>query len=444
MSTQPKPTRLVDAPGGELAALLAPVTPEAFVNEYWGKKPLFVKGFRDKFKGFFDGPAFIQAIAAPPISGRGSPDFLRASFDKKTPPPSGEPADMTQAFPIAPELAGPLYEAGATLCATDLEQRVPRLAYFAAAIKRQLGYPGKVSFNGYLSAAGAGLNWHFDGRIASSLQIEGSKRWRYSNAVAIEWPRGNGAMMTDGTARYGDSKTVARAPWEQLKPLDEKAISEVVLEPGDLLILPAGTWHDASGGTAGSLALNLSFNPVAYTSLLGDLLDSILASDPGWRGPMPLLPRRAGTPGEVDPRTLDALARQLGNAADALRAIAADSTQMVALWSSFVQSQSPPVKPPAPITSAIRETDRFRVRADGNLYALAAERGTKLSVWIGMRPTSDATGDAMRFVQKALAEKAFAAGQCLGWNIGATKLTWEDVTQVLAHLVTEGLLEPAT
>jgi hypothetical protein len=429
--------RIVDAPGEELATLLAPITPEAFVGEYWGKKPLFIEGFRDKYKGFFDGPAFIQAVSAP-----GRPDTLRASFDKRTPvKPAHGAADVTQAFPISGELAGPLYEAGATLCMTDIDQRVPRLAYFAAALKRQLGYPGRVSFNAYLSAAGSGLNWHFDGRIASSLQIEGSKRWRYSKSVAIEWPRGNGTMMTDGTALYGDSKTAGRAPWERLAPLDQSAIEEVLLEPGDLLILPAGTWHDASGGDTGSLALNLAFNPVAYTSIFGDLLDTLLASDPGWRGPTPLLPVRSGAPGEVDPRALEALAKQLRSASDALRALAADSSQVVALWSSYVQGGGPPVPPPRPLTDPIARTDRFRVRADGNVYARTVEKGTKLSVWVGARPTAESMGDAMRFVQRVLATREFAAADCLGWNDGGMKLGWNDVEQVLAHLVNEGLLE---
>ena len=190
---------------------------------------------------------------------------------------------------------------GATLCVTEIERRVPRLAYFIAAIKRQLGYPGKVSFSGYLSPPGVGFNWHFDGRIASTLQIEGTKRWRFSKRTAIDWPRGNGVLQTDGAGRYGDSDTVPREEWERLEPFDKKQITEVLLEPGDLLILPAGTWHDACGGTTGSLALNLSFTPIPYTALIGDLLGTLLSRQPGWRGRR-RCPRRGGVSGEADPR----------------------------------------------------------------------------------------------------------------------------------------------
>src|SRR5271155_1374063 len=83
MASEPGRAALVSAPGGELAALLHPVTPESFVREYWGRKPLFVKGFRDKYKGLFDREAFVKALGSAPAP----PDFLHASFDKK----SGEP-----------------------------------------------------------------------------------------------------------------------------------------------------------------------------------------------------------------------------------------------------------------------------------------------------------------------------------------------------------------
>jgi ribosomal protein L16 Arg81 hydroxylase len=445
-----KQVRLVEAAGVELEALLHPVTPASFVSEYWGKKPLYVKGFRDKFKGFFDGPALTHAIANP---GNASPDHLHASFDKKgagqaqarPKPASNEPEDVARTFPIPPEMAGTLFDAGATLCLTDVHARVPRLAHFVAAIKRQLGYPGRVAFAAYLSPAGAGFNWHFDGRIASTLQIEGSKRWRFSNRPALDWPRGNGVLLSDGSARYGDSKTHPREAWERLEPLDKKRVTEVNLEPGDLLILPAGTWHDAAGGSTGSLALNLSFTPVSYTSLVGDLLDALLAQNAGWRSPTPLLSVPGGAPWEVDPRGLEAISTQLAAAAEALRAMSADSAAMVKLWSAFVQNASPPIPLAPSIAGRIAEEDRFRLRADGNVYVRDVrdvDGGTKLSVTIGSRST-EAGGPAQRFLRRALLAKEFAAGDCLAWGEAGVRLAWGDVEQFLAHLVAEGLLERA-
>jgi hypothetical protein len=62
MISSASPVSLVDASGEELRTLLSPISPEIFVREYWAKKPLFVKGFEAKFKGFFDGETFSRAV----------------------------------------------------------------------------------------------------------------------------------------------------------------------------------------------------------------------------------------------------------------------------------------------------------------------------------------------------------------------------------------------
>jgi hypothetical protein len=430
---------VVSALGTELAALLHPIAPETFVREYWGRKPLFVKGFPDKYRGLFDRAAFVKALAGSPAPA----DFLHASFDKKGGDPmlgaGGAPKDIPATiFMASPEQAGALYAGGATLCATQLESRVPTLQPFVAAIKRQLGYPGKVTFNGYLSPAGSGFNWHFDMRIASTFQIDGSKRWRFSNRPCVSWPQANGVLRTDGTGRYVDAK-VGSESWASIPPFDEKDVTEVVLEPGDLLVLPAGTWHDARGGNAGSLALNLSFTPVSYAVLFRDLLESRLSEDPDWRSPPPLLPRLEGRPGEVDAQALEAIGRQLGRAAEALGSITGDSAAMVRLWTSFVQNAAPPaVSVPAP--EPVLATDRLRVRADGNVYVRTADQGAKLFVSIGAAGLAVA-GTAVRFLQGVLSAGEFVAGDSVKWGDEGKPLTWREVEATLNHLLREGLLE---
>lgn len=433
---------LVSALGSELRALLHPVTPEAFVREYWGQKPLFVKGFPDKYRGLFDREAFVKALSGPPAP----PDFLHASFDKKGGDPMlgapGTPKDMpATVFAASPEQAGALYAGGATLCATQLESRVPSLAPFVAAIKRQLGYPGRVTFNAYLSPAGSGFNWHFDMRIASTFQIDGTKRWRYSNRPCVPWPQANGVLRTDGSGRYVDAK-VGTEGWARIPAFDEKAVTEVLLEPGDLLILPAGTWHDACGGSSGSLALNLSFTPVSYAVLLRDLLESMLSADPAWRSPAPLLPKLDGRPGEVDPEALDAINREIAKAAETLGTSGADTASVVRLWTSFVQNANPPaaaVTAAAP-AAAILAGDRLRVRADGNVYVRTADQGTKLFVSVGAAGLA-VGGTAVAFLQRVLSVREFAAGDAVQWGDGGKPLTWREVEATLNHFLREGLLE---
>jgi ribosomal protein L16 Arg81 hydroxylase len=430
---------LVESVGEELRALLSPISPEAFVHEYWAQKPLFVKGFPDKYKGFFDRDAFIRALAQ---GGPAAPDFLRASFDKKDgakSPAEGSPAGAASVtFNVTPDQAVPLFKAGATLCATQMESRVPTLAPFVAAIKRQLGYPGRATFSAYLSPAGAGFNWHFDGRIASTLQIDGTKRWRFSNAAAVAWPRTNGVLRGDGTGQYVDGRGPA-GPWEQIAPLNEADTTEVLLEPGDLLVLPAGAWHDACGGEQGSLALNLSFTPVSYTVLVRELLEALLSADPGWRGPSPLLPLPEEAPGKADPRGLRAIAGQLARAAQALQSIAADDIAVVDIWSSFVQATGFGVRgAPAPGAAAVEKHDVLRARSDA--YARLADGGAKLCVYVGSSRLL-LTGSDIAFVQRILSTGKFVAGDCLNWDNLGSATTWGEIASTLTQLLEQGLVE---
>jgi ribosomal protein L16 Arg81 hydroxylase len=437
MASNPTPVPLVESCGDELRALLSPVTPETFVHAYWGRKALFVKGFPDKYRGMFDRDAFIHALAQ---GGPAAPDFLRASFDKKEGGTSGQVASV--AFNASPDQAVPLFRAGATLCATQMEARVPTLAPFVAAIKRQLGYPGRATFNAYLSPPGAGFNWHFDGRVASTMQIEGTKRWRFSNGTAVAWPRGNGAVRADGSGTYVDGKGVSGA-WEQIAPLDLNETTEVLLEPGDLLVLPAGAWHEACGGEGGSLALNLSFTPVSYTLLVRELLDRALGTDPGWRGPSPLLARADGVPGEVDPRGLAAIAAQLARAARSLATLAADDTAMVEIWTSFVHATGLGHRGVlAPQAAPVEKHERLRVRADGDVTARLADGGAKLCLFVGTSGRLDLTGNERVLVQRMLAARSFSVAECEAWD-GVAR-SWDQLAPILTQLVRAGLLERVT
>jgi Cupin superfamily protein len=454
MTTRAAGVPLLKSHGTELEALLSPITTETFVREYWAKKPLFVKGFPDKYEGVLNRDAFLRALSGP---GPAPDDFLQASFDKG----SGSRASIkpaisegwvSTAFKASADEAVPLLEAGATLCANQIETRVPGLVPLLAAIKRQLGYPGKMYFNGYLSPPEAGFNWHFDARIASTLQIEGTKRWRFSNRAAVPWPRSNGALRVDGTGVYTDplvQQLESIGFWQSGEgrrgiPFDERDTTEVLLEPGDLLILPAGVWHDACSGADGSLALNLSFSPISYTLLMRNLLDAILTPNPGWRAPAPLLPLPGGDPGQLDPDGIAGISAQLAAAADAIRSVTGDSAAVLRLWASFVQNQNPgfPTPPSPAIHAAPVEPDqRLRLRADGNFYAVLADGGTRLCITVGASHGVEIVGEAIYFVQRLLASKGFVARECIRWTPDGSRLDWDDVEMMLTKLKGDGLIE---
>lgn len=258
-----------DGEDGDLRALLAPVTPERFLSEYWENKALFIAG-PGKLPGLFSRQAFERAAGTRGV-------ILTASSDRGRTVRAMKAADIDRVF-----------AAGATVCATSIERGDAVLARWVARIRRQLGFVGIASVRAYLSPDGSGYGVHFDRRIATTIQIEGEKVWRYSEYPAISHP--DFQVISDGAGGYTDGGAVgaARPPWRKYQPPDTSKFVEATLGPGDVLCLPAGNWHEARA-RGYSLALNVSFEPLSMWELLGATIGPKLRWRPEWRrGPSPV------------------------------------------------------------------------------------------------------------------------------------------------------------
>jgi len=170
-----------------------------------------------------------------------------------------------------------LLSAGATICITNIHMADPFLAKWAQAIRTQLNFTGTVGVNCYISPDGAGLPMHYDKRVATTIQIAGKKRWRYSVKAAKPWPNDNQIYQEGVTESSG--KDVGILP-------NDMECKEVELNPGDMLCLPAGGWHSAQG-IGVSLALNLYFSPRNFLDQLIPLLHEFASSNEDWRGGPP-------------------------------------------------------------------------------------------------------------------------------------------------------------
>jgi ribosomal protein L16 Arg81 hydroxylase len=261
---------------GELAALVAPVTPQTFVDTYFARTSLHIEGHPGKFGHVFSWEKLRLALAR----GRSIPDKrfnLTASYAGGERDGSAKPL-----FPCSIDEIGNLLNKGATVCITNIHMADPGLARWAQAIRSQLNFSGTVGANCYISPEGGGLPMHYDRRVATSIQIAGSKRWVYSTAAAKPWPDNN-AIYRDGQAEPADIDVGTLPP--------ELDIHEVNLQAGDLLCLPAGAWH-AAKGLGVSLAINLYFAPRNFYTMLAPILKEFAVTNGDWRG---------GPPAALDP-----------------------------------------------------------------------------------------------------------------------------------------------
>lgn len=286
-----------------LQRILDPLGVEEFVGTYFQKRPLLIRGAASKFDFLFRQREFQFNLDRV--------ERLRAVF-RENHNAVIAPADIPQ-----------MVRAGATICVNGMEFAHPKLQRAARLVRSELNYAGDVSFRAYLSPPGAGFDLHFDARVATTLQIGGTKRWWYSMQPALPFPLYNSGQHPLGT----------RLPYETPKP---RALRSTVLRPGDVLCLPAGVWHRAEAITT-SLALNMVLdhhNAGTFDSIVA-MLGQRLKQDPAWRQPLPPAPRQsrkrvpAGVASTLRER-IDALQLELSALRD-------DEAELCRLWNMAVE-----------------------------------------------------------------------------------------------------------
>lgn len=278
-----------------IAKLIAPATPALFA-EKWGREPLLIRGSPHRYDYLIDERGFRAAMAT------GRPRV--AVLDPADP---DEPLTAGSTRLVDPREIDAEMAAGRTVCVTGLSDGHPALAQLAAAFARTLGVPGVVRVNAFLSPPGSGADLHIDARVTLSLQVSGRKQWWHGARPAVSWPRSNAQVLPGGQPVWMYPWCGAE-PWERLTPVRRADLDNVVLNPGDLLCLPAGTWH-AACAVDRSLALNISISPADPARELADLLDPLLRGDPLWRGGLSLAPGGDDTRRQADLARLRALVR---------------------------------------------------------------------------------------------------------------------------------------
>ncbi|KIG19163.1 hypothetical protein DB30_04628 [Enhygromyxa salina] len=417
------------------ARLIEPVSLEDFARAC-GRAPLHIPGAAAKVEGLFslaDLRAALLADREAAATDKGLLEglLIEASFDRAADPRS---IPMVR---VKHEAIGPILDAGATICVSRVERRDAQLAELARVTRAQLGYTGVVGVNCYLSHDGCGFGTHFDARTAISIQLEGSKTWRYGQAPAVEHPRANCNIDGDGVPVLRRAHGRTPEAWEQPAAPDERAFVSVTLEPGDLLCLPPGTWHRAEAHGY-SLALNLFLEDRSVLDLLHVWLERELRGELEWRRPPPLVPAGAGG------TTTDELWAYMRGRLGALAELLADPDRhedtLTQLWSaSTCASAQPPPWPSGSVPELARdellEVDRrppIRLRS-------ARDHAPTITLHAGAKSLSLPVS-AVPLVRELLARKRFVAADALAWTDADERFVWAEVEPLLRVMVEHGLL----
>ena len=405
--------------GHELEELLAPHSVERFLTEHWERAPLYIRGDPAKFRGLgFDADAFARLVGEPECD-----DRMRVRFVGADDRVRARPADVTHRS---------LAQGDLTVCADWINDRVESLSSYCAAIKTGLSHPGSVFMTCYASAPGHGFGTHWDCQASFILQIEGSKRWRFSAEPAVRWPPtviANARIVPEVTERYS---------WLEVEfpgKADEEAFLEQVLTPGDVLFLPAGTWHRAQAIDY-SVALTMACVPMSAADFVNDLVRGHLSGAVEWRRSVPPVPMGSTPPDRLPAEVRRFFEARLAELRQHVGRLSADDLYEV--WAHHVASLDTPfgeaVQPPGP---ELAPDDRLSLTSDLPVRYVAHPSEDRVSVYRLDRRVNLRL-DALPLVQQMLRRPSFRADAAAGW-LGAG-FDWSDVRPALAALAEAGIL----
>jgi ribosomal protein L16 Arg81 hydroxylase len=313
---------------GELSDLLSPVTPETFTTEYWCRKPLFIKGCPEKLQSFFKGgfgrEEFWQSVREGARKDIPGFHLFARKHAGLRPMGSGQ-------FHVAikPDQMEWFFASGAIISAIGVGDE--RVARFAAALKSQLHHPGEVKIAIKLSPEGAGWPPHIDEVSVINIQCEGRKRFLISSDPIAQWPRRQTDFATDGTPVYSSHQM---DPWEKVDRDSLGSLTEVILEPGDVLFFPPGTVHATENLTESTLTIGLLFEHETPIGLMSRMFENNFSSNPDWH--FPAIDCTRTKAGELPSEARDFFDARLKELRNLVNTMTPDSPELHRLWKELI------------------------------------------------------------------------------------------------------------
>jgi hypothetical protein len=388
----------------DLADLIAPLSLAKFVKTHWERRSLYQRGDAGRFDAVFDRERLFAAAQRPTGPHAGDPRRLKAGFRDLR----GEHAEVS----ITPAQVAPLLAAGMTIQAEWLHESDPELAEFVAGLRRSFAAPLEVDVAAFLSPTGSGYGLHFDTTSMFILQLEGTKRWHYGKAPAVERPEHN--LIPDAAARAAG-----------VHGFSERDLVVQELSPGDMLYLPAGTWHHVCA-TSESLHVCITLRPVSVLDLAHDLLvDDLLSEVSGRALPSAL----GGLASEADERArFEAI---FAGRLEALRAAVGRLTP-AALYDAWIaRTEGEEDEAPIAPDDVLEHDEPLRWRR------VVAEDGEDLVEVLVGEGVAAMPGHAEAFLKKLAATPKFRAEVAKKW---VEEYPWDDVAMLLREFVSLGVL----
>jgi len=251
-----------------LSELLAPISPFTFFASHWPGKPLLVPPVEGKLAGLFALPE-LQSL-----------ESLLAHRQQKVRACLPDFEDEYSSLLVEPNEAERAYRNHMTLVFDSMQTQIPYLAETLEQVRAELGLPARLVQSRaivYATPAGGRTRLHFDANANFVLQLQGTKRWRLSPNNSVDNPTDR---YTSGTGEIS-TELDGQCHAQLLDELPEDC-EELVLQPGSVLFVPRGYWHETST-EEDSFSITLTFSQPTWADVFATSLHRHLLQDRDWR-----------------------------------------------------------------------------------------------------------------------------------------------------------------
>lgn len=268
----------MSSPITSLAQVLAPMTPETFFAEYFGRKPCYIPGPPNKFRSVmtWDGltdlanmtalwssETLVMVMDTQPVPAR---EYCRPGVDRR----------QGNALMVDPDRVMALMRRGASVVLNRIDGLTPGLRAVSRTLEEAL--VGTAQVNLYCSwEKHKAFRPHEDDHDVFALHCEGEKDW----------------VVYEGRAPLPIPHPQYRLSPEQREQAKGRPLLEVTLTPGDLLYIPRGQLHDALA-REGCVHVACGLNYPIGMDLLNLVWEQAMR-DPLFRSDVPAPGARGGT-----------------------------------------------------------------------------------------------------------------------------------------------------
>ncbi len=256
-----------------LEDLLFPITPAKFFETYWPENPLFIPASDGKLSSLFSLPQLQDLESL--IEARTLQ--VRACLPDHD--------DEYSSLLLAPEDCLKAYRNNMTLVFDSMQTQDDEIKNTLLKIQSDLGLPTGGEANDltraramvYATPAGGRTGLHFDANANFVIQLRGTKRWALAKNTSVDYPTERYTSRTGELADTLDRQCHA----ELLDDLPEGS-PEFLLQPGSILFVPRGYWHETSTEDD-SLSLNFTFTQPTWADILAKSIHGYLLQSAQWR-----------------------------------------------------------------------------------------------------------------------------------------------------------------